>query len=245
MSRRHVLILGGTAEAASLAAGLTQRFGEALKVTSSLAGRTSQPAPLAGNVRTGGFADWLRAERVDLIVDATHPFAEAISANAVAACDRLGIPRLRLQRPAWRKHPLDRWIEVATLDAAAKALVDLESKRAFLTVGAQELAPFAGLESIWFLIRLIDPPRAPLGLGPHEIVLGRGPFALAEERHLLAHHRIDTLVTKASGGSATEAKLTAAREGGLPVIMVQRPPPPAGPLVETAEAALDWVMILQ
>jgi precorrin-6A/cobalt-precorrin-6A reductase len=247
MTRRHVLILGGTAEAASLAAGLADRFGATLQVTSSLAGRTERPAPLPGAVRIGSFggadglADWLRARRVDLVVDATHPFAAAISANAVDACARLCIPRLRLQRPAWRPHPLDRWIEVETLDDAARALAHLGSKRAFLTVGVQELAPFAALDTIWFLIRLIDPPRTKLCFGPHEIVLGRGPFAPAEERLLLARHRIDALVTKASGGSATEAKLIAAREADLPVIMIRRPPPPDGPLVESAEATLDWV----
>jgi len=244
---RHLLILGGTAEAAALAAELGRRHGNALRVTSSLAGRTEHPAPIAGTVRIGGFggADgleaWLRAEKADLVVDATHPFAAAISANAVIACERLGVPRLRLQRPPWPRHPLDRWVEVETLDAAAHALIQMGSRRAFLTIGAQELAPFARCGDIWFLVRMIDRPRQPPPLADFELVLGRGPFSRAEEALLLARHRIDTLVTKASGGSATEAKLIAAREMDLPVVMVRRPPPPPGPLVETIAAAVAWV----
>jgi precorrin-6A/cobalt-precorrin-6A reductase len=110
-----------------------------------------------------------------------------------------------------------------------------------LTIGTQELAAFSEVRDVWFLVRLIDPPRDTPPIAGHEIILGRGPFTLAEERRIIEHHAIDVLVTKASGGAATETKLIAARAAGLPVVMVRRPPPPPGPLVSSVEAALDWV----
>ena len=238
----HLLILGGTAEAAALAARLA---GE-LRVTTALAGRTEHPGPLAGAVRIGGFggaeglAAWLVEHEVDLVVDATHPFAAAISAHAAEACARLGLPRLRLQRPPWRRDPRDRWIEVADAPGAARALARLGG-RAFVTVGTRELPAFAGLDMVWLLIRLIAMPAVLPALGPHEFILGRGPFALAEERRLLQRHHITALVTKASGGAATEAKILAAREADLPVVLIRRPPPPDGPIVDSVEDAAAWV----
>lgn len=242
MTSRHLLILGGTAEAAALARALAGR----LQVTTALAGRTEHPAPLPGAVRIGGFggadglADWLEKNEVDLVIDATHPFAAVISANAASACTRLGLPRLRLQRPAWRRDPRDRWAELETAEAAARALERLGG-RAFVTIGVQELAAFQRLHGVWLLIRLIARPPAGLDLGPHQVILSRGPFNLAEERLLLQRHRITILVTKASGGAATEAKLIAAREADLPVIMIRRPPPPPGPITDSVEAAQAWV----
>jgi len=247
MTPRHLLILGGTAEAAELAAALGTRFGSGLKLTSSLAGRTEHPAPLPGIVRIGGFGGtdgltaWLGTEAVDLVIDATHPFAAAISTHAAEACAALGLPRLRLQRPPWPRHPLDRWVEVESVAGAAHALKQMNSRRVFLTVGATDLEPFADLDAVWFLVRMIDPPPMPLPFLQAQLLLGRGPFSCPEEALLLRHHRIDTLVTKASGGSATEAKLIAAREADLPVVMVRRPPPPPGPLVETVAEAVEWV----
>ena len=239
----HLLILGGTAEAAHLA----RRLAGDLAVTTALAGRTEHPAPLPGAVRIGGFggadglAAWLHENSVDLVVDATHPFAAAISAHAALACARLGLPRLRLQRPPWRRDPRDRWIEVADAPGAASALARLGG-RAFLTVGVKELPAFAGLD-VWLLIRLIAMPAERPALGPHEFILGRGPFALAEERLLLQRHCITALATKASGGAATEAKIIAAREADLPVVLIRRPPPPDGPIVDCVEAAADWVAV--
>ena len=239
----HLLILGGTAEAAALAAALAGR----LKVTTSLAGRTEHPAPLAGAIRIGGFggaaglAAWIAANAVDRVVDATHPFAATISAHAATACAECRVPLLRLERAAWPREPGDRWIEVDDMASAAMALDHLGG-RAFLTIGVQELAAFAGLDTVWKLIRLITPPRTGLDLGPHQILLGRGPFTLNEERQVLRRHGITVLVTKASGGAATGAKLVAAREAGLPVIMIRRPEKPAGAGVETIAAAVAWVM---
>jgi precorrin-6A/cobalt-precorrin-6A reductase len=147
---------------------------------------------------------------------------------------------LLLLRPPWRRHPLDRWIVVDDV-AAAAALVGRIGRRAFLTVGAGEVACFAAASEVRFLVRLVDPPRGRLPLRRYEAIIGRGPFTLAEERHRLERHAVDVLVCKASGGAATEAKIIAAREFGIPVIMVRRPPPEPGDAVETVEAAVDWL----
>ena len=243
---RHLLILGGTGEAAALARGAVARFGDSVAVTTALAGRTRNPGPIAGEVRIGGFggaaglADYVINHRVDRLIDATHPFAATISRAARLAAEGTGVPRLVLRRPPWRRHPLDRWIEVDSL-AAAALLVGRVGQRAWLTIGAGPLAAFAPATGVRFVVRLIDPPRQQLPLRYCQVVLGRGPFSVAEERHLLRRYAIDVVVSRASGGAATEAKLIAARELGLPVIMVRRPPPEPGPAVETVEAALDWL----
>jgi precorrin-6A/cobalt-precorrin-6A reductase len=243
--RPHLLILGGTAEAAALAAAAAA-LDPPPAVTTSLAGRTEHPAAIAGRVRIGGFGGsdglvrFLAEERVDAVVDATHPFAQQISAQAAAACSAARVPRLVLQRPPWRRHPLDRWIEVEDLAGAARVLPQL-GRRVWLTVGRGELDAFAGLTQHHFLVRLVDPPAEPLPLARCDLVLGRGPFNLAEERRILQRYAIEVLVAKASGGAATEAKLIAARERDLPVVMVRRPPPVPGERVESVAAALDWL----
>ncbi|HJU17368.1 MAG TPA: cobalt-precorrin-6A reductase, partial [Stellaceae bacterium] len=225
---------------------VASRFGEAWRVTTSLAGRTERPGPIPGQVRIGGFggaaglAAYLGDERVDRLIDATHPFAARISAAARLACITAGVPRLLLLRPPWRRHPLDRWIEVDGMTAAAATVARL-ARRAWLTVGSGEVACFAGATGVRFLVRLIAPPRQRLPLRFYELVLGRGPFTLSGERHLIERHAIDVLVTKASGGGATEAKILAARELALPVVMVRRPPSEPGETVDTVEAALDWL----
>jgi precorrin-6A/cobalt-precorrin-6A reductase len=241
-----LLILGGTGEAAALARAVVGRFGDAVAVTSSLAGRTERPGPLPGSIRIGGFggpaglAEYLAAQRIGRLIDATHPFAAGISAEARIACETARVPRLMLARPPWRRHPLDRWIEVDDMAAAAE-MVGRIGRRAWLTVGAGQVAAFAATADVRFLVRLVDPPHRRLPLRFYEIVVGRGPFTLAEERHRLERHAIDVLVCKASGGEATAAKLVAARELGVPVIMVRRPAPEPGETVETIEAALEWL----
>ncbi len=243
---KKLLILGGTTEAAALARAATARFGDDLAVTTSLAGRTERPGPIPGQVRIGGFggpaglAAYLEQHRFDWLIDATHPFAARISAEARQACEAAAVPRLLLLRPLWRRHPLDRWIEVDDMNAAA-GIVARIGRRALLTIGAGEIACFSAVAGVRFLVRLVDPPRRPLPLRFCEVVVGRGPFELADERHLIARHAINVLVCKASGGAATEAKLVAAREFSLPVVMMRRPPPEPGDLVQTVEEALDWV----
>jgi precorrin-6A/cobalt-precorrin-6A reductase len=244
--RMQLLILGGTAEAAALAAAALARFDGELAVTTSLAGRTEHPAPLPGRVRIGGFGGsaglkaYLASAGIDLVVDATHPFAGQISIQAAAACAAAGVPRLLLERPPWRRHPLDRWIEVEHVAGAAAVLPRL-GRRVWLTVGARELGAFAELREHHFLVRLIEPPAAPLPLRSHELLLARGPFNVAGERLIIERHAIEVLVAKLSGGAATEAKLIAARERDLPVVMVRRPPKPAGERVADATEALAWL----
>ena len=241
--RVRVLILGGTSEASTLAAACAGR-GD-LEVISSLAGRTKAPQAPPGEVRVGGFGGAAGLERflseraIDRVVDASHPFAEQIGRNAEAACRAAGVPRLRLLRPPWRRQPGDRWVEVADLAEAAGRLPEL-GRRAFLTIGQQDLDAFADLRDVWLLIRTIERPAEPLPAQAHW-VQARGPFTLADELELLSDHAIDVLVTKASGGEVTRAKIEAARQLVLPVLMVRRPPPPAGPVVTTVAEALDWL----
>ncbi|MEU5421462.1 cobalt-precorrin-6A reductase [Streptomyces sp. NPDC001407] len=242
-AERHVLILGGTTEARRLAAELAAD--PALRVTSSLAGRVAQPRLPVGEVRIGGFggpdglARWLREQQVDALIDATHPFAGTISFNAAQAAEVARVPLLALRRPGWAAGPGDRWTSVASLDEAARALPAL-GERVFLTTGRMGLAAFAHLEDMWFLMRSVDAPEPPVP--PRmEVLLDRGPFTLDGERELLRRYAIDVLVTKDSGASATSAKLVAAREAGVPVVVVRRPPVPAGvPVAEDLAAAVGW-----
>ncbi|MEU8641452.1 MULTISPECIES: cobalt-precorrin-6A reductase [unclassified Streptomyces] len=226
----HVLVLGGTTEARELAAELTARPG--VQVTTSLAGRVARPGAVEGDVRTGGFggadglARWLREHRVDVLVDATHPFASGITANAARAATATGVPAVVLRRPGWQAGPGDRWHEAGSLTEAAALLPGL-GRRVFLTTGRLGLAAFAHLSGPHFLVRSVEAPDPPLPPDT-EVLLARGPFTLDDERALLLRHRIDLLVTKDSGGAATSAKLTAARDLALPVVVVRRPPLPDG-----------------
>jgi precorrin-6A/cobalt-precorrin-6A reductase len=226
----HVLVLGGTAEARALAAELSARPGT--RVTTSLAGRVTRPGAVAGELRVGGFGgargltDWLREQRVDAVVDATHPFAETITANAARAATATGLPLVVLRRPGWRPGPGDHWHPVPSLEAAAGLLPRL-GHRILLTTGRLGLAAFAHLTEPHFVVRSVEPPEPPMP--PHtRVLLARGPFTVAGETALLREHRVDVLVTKDSGGAATAAKLTAARDLALPVVVVRRPPLPDG-----------------
>ncbi len=242
--RLRLLLLGGTREAADLAAAAAADPN--LEVISSLAGRTRRPGPIAGTVRVGGFggadglAGYLRQAEIDLLVDATHPFAATMSRHAAAATVAAGVPRLTIVRPPWRAEPGDHWTTVADAAAAAAALAE-RARRAFLTVGRREIPAFAGLTEVWFLVRLIDPPEPPPALARHRIVVGRPPFAEGAEIALLVQHRIDTLVAKNSGGEWTYGKIAAARHLGLPVVMLRRPPPPSGETVTGVADALAWI----
>jgi len=237
-----VLVLGGTAEARELAARLHEH---GIPVVSSLAGRVSRPRLPAGETRIGGFGGvegltgWLREHDVRAVVDATHPFAERIGANAFHATRAAGVPLLRFARPGWQPSAGDRWHWAADLEEAAALLPGL-GERVFLTSGRQGLAAFADLDPLWFLIRCVDPPGQPLPRR-HELVLDRGPYQLGGERALMTEHDIDVLVTKDSGGTMTAAKLTAARELGLPVVVVRRPPRPAVEETAAVEEAVEWI----
>ena len=241
----HLLILGGTAEARGLADAAHARFAGRLRVTTSLAGRTSTPAEPKGELRRGGFggaaglADYLGAAQIDLVIDATHPFATQITAAAQAACHVRDLPLLALTRSRWKARSDVRWIEVADAAEAASILPDL-GRRAFLTIGQRGIAAFAPLSGVHFLVRLIEPPAAALPLRSYEILLGRGPFTLEDERHIMQRHAIEVLIAKDSGGEATAAKLEAARLLRIPVVMLRRPDPP-GTSVATIDDALCWI----
>lgn len=238
----NVLLLGGTADARRLAAVVARRPGIAL--TSSLAGAVSVPRWPEGDVRVGGFGGvdgltaWLRDHRIDVVVDATHPFATRMSAAAVAATDALRLPLVVLRRPGWREGPGDRWHRVPDEPAAAALLPEL-GERAFLALGSGGAAAFAGRPG-WFLLRAVEPPPPPLP-ARHDVVIDRGPFTADAERALLREHRIDVLVCRDSGGDLTAAKLVAARELGLPVILLDRPPAPPAPTVATVPDAVAWL----
>jgi precorrin-6A/cobalt-precorrin-6A reductase len=243
-----VLILGGTGDAARLAAGIDAdpRF----SVITSLAGRTESPKTLAGKVRVGGFGgveglvEHLRRDKIDVLVDATHPFAAQIRRHAMAASIQANVPLLRLERRAWAKTRGDHWHEVDNLAEAAKLAPKL-GHRAFLTVGRKELASFSDIPGVHFLVRLVDPPPAPLPLTDFEILLERGPFDETEELQLMRVRRIDLVIAKNSGGEATYGKIAAARNLKIPVILQRRPPLPPGyapaATVETPEAAMEWL----
>jgi len=242
----RVLLLGGTTEARHLAAALVGD--PRVHVVSSLAGRVCAPRLPEGEVRVGGFGgveglvSWVRAERIDAVVDATHAFAQQITSVAKQACSEAGLPLLVLRRPEWLSGPGDDWRPVRSLPDAAALLPEL-GERVLLTTGRQGVAAFAALDRLWFLVRSVDPPAPPVPART-QVLLARGPFTVPGELALLREHRIDVLVTKNSGGAMTSAKLDAARRLGLPVVMVSRPPEPDIPQVTTAAEARRWVQAL-
>lgn len=248
---KKVLILGGTGDAVKLAAKLADI--SKIEVISSLAGRTKKPAALIGNVRIGGFggatglATYLQENSIDILIDATHPCAGQISHNGAIASQSTNIPHLMLVRPQWKQVlddiSGDRWIEVESVEAATQAIPEW-IKRVFITSGRQQLEPFLKRSHIypetWYLIRSIDPPD--IELPNSKVLLDRGPFSLEQERQLLCEYQIEAIISKNSGGDATYAKIIAARELGLPVVMVQRPPAPEGERVADVASAIEWLL---
>lgn len=225
MDKQRILILGGTAEARDLAGVLAGRAD--LAVTLSLAGRTLDPARQPVPVRTGGFggveglSTYLSDNAVDLLIDATHPFARQISANARAASAATGIPLLRLERLGWDAVEGDRWTWVTTMAGAVRALGE-KPRRVFLAIGRQEAKAFDAAPQHHYLVRSVDPVDPPLAAPDVDYLLARGPFGVEAEIALLRDHRIDVIVSKNSGGDATYGKIVAARILGLPVILVER-----------------------
>jgi precorrin-6A/cobalt-precorrin-6A reductase len=245
--RDKLLILGGTGEALALARGVADAMPD-LPMTTSLAGRTRDPILPPGEVRIGGFGgtdglvQYIKANEVTLLANATHPFAAEMSAHARDAHRKTGVPLLRLLRPAWVKQPEDSWIPVPDVREAA-AMCRWLGKRIFLSLGAKDLAAFSALAQPRFLVRLVDVPET-LPLARYDLVTARGPFTLAGERDLIEEYAIDLIVTKNSGGAATYAKIEVARELGIPVLMIRRPEialDPGSDSVDTVEAALAWI----
>jgi precorrin-6A/cobalt-precorrin-6A reductase len=236
----RILLLGGTGEARALAARLHPDY----DIVSSLAGRVPDPALPLGPVRIGGFGgvtglrQWLGDNEIGAVVDATHPFAATVTAHAAQVCAELGLPHLVLSRPAW--DPAGALRVVSDIEAA-NVVADQHYSRVFLTTGRSGVGPFSGSRA-WFLIRVVTPPDAAVLPCNHEVLLSRGPYGYDDECALLRDNRIDVLVTKNSGGELTEAKLKAAADLGVTVVMIDRPPLPAGvDIVSTVDEAAAWV----
>ncbi|MCV7436292.1 cobalt-precorrin-6A reductase [Mycobacterium seoulense] len=236
----RVLLLGGTAEGRALAKALHPR----VDIVSSLAGRVPDPALPVGPVRIGGFGGveglrrWLLDERIGAVIDATHPFAATMTAHAAQVCGELQLPHLVLARPAWE--PGDA-IVVESDTEAAETVAKEHFSRVFLTTGRSGTKAFADSD-VWFLIRAVTEPDPASLPHRHQLVLSRGPYRYDGEVALLREHRIDALVTKNSGGEMTRAKLDAAAALNIPVVMVARPPLPAGvTAVGSVEQAAEWV----
>ena len=238
-----ILILGGTSEAAELARALSMK---GASVVMSLAGRTSPVDPPSVAKRVGGFggveglARELREGGYLLLVDATHPFADRMASQAVAAAALAGVPHLRLVRPPWRPLPGAAWHSVDDFEQAARALSEIGARRAFLPIGSQHLAAFVALTGMSLVVRSIEPP-SPLPPGHITVVLARGPFTVDSELALLGRYGIDAMVARNSGGAGTEAKLRAAHQLDIPVVMVRRPEQAASDRATTVLDALSWV----
>jgi precorrin-6A/cobalt-precorrin-6A reductase len=241
----RILILGGTTEARELAERLAKRAD--LDIVVSLAGRTKSPAPQPVPIRSGGFggaaglAEYLRKERIDALIDATHPYADIISANATAAARQSGVPLIALRRPPWRAVAGDRWSEATDVGDAIHRLGQ-RPRRIFVTLGRTELAPLTTAPEHFYLIRSVDPVTPLLPLPRVSYLVDRGPFGEADDSTLMRAHAIDAVIAKNSGGSASYGKIAAARALGIDVIMLRRPAPHEGPAAETVDeviASLD------
>ena len=242
-TRKSVLILGGTREAAEIAGRLLELYD--WRVISSLAGRTRSPQTPAGETRIGGFggstglAEFLATETIDLLVDATHPFATNISRNAVAAAERTATPLIRLERPRWEKARGDVWTGVRSEQEACAAIP--ANARAFLALGRQHVDAFAGRDDVHFVLRMVDPPDTPLPFAGCDLLLGRPGENVEAETAVLRDHGITHLVCRNSGGRASYAKIVAARNRDIPVIMIERPESPRGQSVPTVDALMDAI----
>ncbi|MEI4473961.1 cobalt-precorrin-6A reductase [Frigidibacter sp. MR17.24] len=238
----RILLLGGTTEASRMARALADARRPAIF---SYAGRTEAPAAQPIPVRIGGFggpegmAAYLRDHAISHVIDATHPFAARISANAVAACRAAGTALVALERPAWAPVPGDDWTRVPDADAAAAALPETPAA-VFLAIGRQSLQPFAARDQHRYLLRLVDLPEA-LPIPNAEAVIARGPFTTEDDLALMRAHGITHVVAKNAGGSGARAKLDAARALRLPVVMIDRPAIPARPVLGTVEEVTRWL----
>jgi precorrin-6A/cobalt-precorrin-6A reductase len=238
----RALILGGTTDASLLAAAIARA---GLDAVYSYGGRTRAPAEQPLPTRIGGFggasglADYIRREDITHVVDATHPFAAEMSRNAVAACTTTGTPLIALERAPWTRVPGDTWFEVADI-ASAVATLPEKATNVFLAIGRQHIAPFAARPQHAYTLRFVDPPEVPLPFAAH-VIVSRGPFTLYGELEMMRARAIAWIVARNSGGEGARAKIDAARELGVPVIMLSRPPLPDRMAVETVAEVMQWL----
>lgn len=242
-NKPKLLILGGTTEASALAKLVAA---QGLEAVFSYAGRVAQPKAQPVPMRVGGFggvaglAHYLREHTITHVVDATHPFAAQMSWNAYEACAQAGVDLVALTRPAWQAQAGDQWHHVPDIDAAVGALAG-PPQRVLLALGKLHLAAFAAQPQHHYILRLVDQPNAPPPLPHHHVIVARGPFDMAEDRALMQDHGVDLVVCKNAGGIGAEAKLGAARDLGLPVVMIDRPELPPRAEVASAQAVIDWL----
>jgi len=246
MPNKKLLILGGTGEAAQLARQIVKTFGDRLDVVISYAGVTGHQPDLPCNVRVGGFGgasgliEYLKETNITHLIDATHPFAEKISMHGYIAAQSLELPHLIFTRDEWQARPGDQWLDAMDMETAARHVADFGVKT-FLTIGIKELTVFKGLTDVALVVRLMNEPDDKLPLARYEYIVARPPFSVESERQLIRDRQIRLIVAKNSGGSATSAKLEAARLEGVPVIMVRRPPQePVGCTTDIDEAC-QWL----
>ena len=236
-----ILLLAGTSEARDLSLALVAR---GHVVTASLAGVTRAPRDLGCETRVGGFGgeqgfrDWLAAHPVDIVIDATHPFATQISERTARVCADEHIVNLQVRREPWVPRDEDNWVFINRPEQAKNVIPS--RSRVFLATGRQTLEQFSGLSSCYIFCRQIDPPDGPFPFANGEFLVGRPPFSVEDELRLFTELKIDWLVVKNAGGQMSRSKLDAARQMGIPVLMINRTDPPDGPIVTTVEAALEW-----
>ncbi|MEL6450714.1 MAG: cobalt-precorrin-6A reductase [Pseudomonadota bacterium] len=241
--RANLLILAGTTEATALANAAADRN---LTGTVSFAGRVERPKRQPLPQRIGGFggidglAQYLKAQEITHVIDATHPFAAQMSRNAVAACAQAQVPLIALTRAPWTAQGGDSWTRVPDI-AGAVAALDQPARRVMLAVGRMHLAEFAPNPQHFYLLRLVDPPKAPPPFPDHHVLVSRGPFTQADDRALMHAHRIDLVVSKNAGGTGAYAKIAAARGLGLPVLIIDRPSLPARAEAHSVGQVMDWL----
>lgn len=244
---KRILLLAGTEEAVKINHALNGS--KDIELTTSLAGRTTDPAHLQGRVITGGFggaeglSDFLAEKEITHLVDATHPFAAHMTRTAIEMSQRQKVEFFRYQRPAWEQQPRDHWIHAENVAAAASMLVGY--RRIFLSIGRQELGAFGGATDKFFLVRSIEAVDFEPQGSSVEYIRARGPFLLEDEIRILTDHKIDLLVSKNSGGDATGAKIAAAQELQIPVLMIDRPAAPDCAIFETIDALVAAVLGLR
>jgi precorrin-6A/cobalt-precorrin-6A reductase len=238
----RALILGGIADANLLAAEIARVKIDAVY---SYGGRTRAPADQPLPTRIGGFggvsglADYIRSEGITHVIDATHPFAAEMSRHAIEACADTGTPLIALERAPWARTPGDHWIEVGDVNAAVAALPEAPAKT-FLAIGRQHIAPFAAKPQHAYTLRFVDPPEVPLPFEA-DVIVSRGPFTLNGELEMIRSRGIACIVARNSGGNGARAKIDAARQLGLPVIMISRPKLPERKRVESVAEVMQWL----
>lgn len=239
----YILVLGGTTEASALARALAEAR---IPATLSYMGRVDHPKAQPIPVRIGGFGGvpglvaYLRDHQITHIVDATHPFAAQMSTNAVMASRESGVPLLALTRPTWEPGEGDTWQSVPDMDAAVAALAG-PPRRVMLAIGRMHLAEFAAQPQHHYVLRLVDTPTKAPPLPDHTVIIDRGPFSAEADRLLMQSHAIDLIVSKNAGGTGSVSKLQAARDLGLPVLMINRPVLPPRHEVQTTAGVIGWI----